>query len=120
VQGLDDGQTVTDLVTVRSLDGTAKIITITVNGQNEVETNEKSKFDQVKVEEQGPLFRYLSGKATDKEGVAKLIVSPDNGDPDKEYTDGIITGKVFYPTGTTVVLTATDKTGAVTTETRVM
>jgi len=35
VQALDDGETLTESITVRSLDGTAKAITLTVNGTND-------------------------------------------------------------------------------------
>jgi hypothetical protein len=96
------------------------ISTILLQGNTAPVANEKSDFSQVIVESFGTSKKYLSGKVTDKEGVGKLVASFDDGSPDKEYTVGIVTGKSLHDKGTTVVLTATDDKGDVTTETRVM
>lgn len=84
------------------------------------EVNEKSDFSELLVLEAGPVRRYLSGKVTDKQGVEKLVASFDDATPNREYEGGIVTEIALHLPGTTVVLTTTDNTGDVTTETRVM
>ncbi len=108
VQALDDGETVTDLVTVRSLDGTAKIITLTVNGKNEVAIDTLPTYN-VTIIDLGP-DSALNMEITDvNNGVSKVVISYDSGTTTQTYTSGIIsTGAEMKGTKATVVVTDGD------------
>ena len=59
MQALDDGDTLTDTFTVRTVDGTAMVVTITIHGSNDADPND---FDHLatgkKVTSDGHLFIY--------------------------------------------------------------
>jgi len=118
VQALNDGEPVTDLVTVRSLDGTAQIITLTVNGKNEVIADNPTDFSQLTIKQVGPKYKF-DGIISDPDGIASVKIEYQNGNI-SSYTDGNINSESVYSSGTTYTITVKDDNGVVKTKTGIL
>jgi VCBS repeat-containing protein len=120
VQGLDDGEMVTDLVTVLSLDGTAQIITLTVNGQNEVIADQPTVFNLTTFDGP-PGTKGLEGTITDDDGITSIKIEYKNTTGTviytSNYTDGDIDNEPVSTMGTTYTITVTDDNNVVKTKT---
>lgn len=111
VQALDDGETVSDIVTVRSLDGTAQIITITVNGKNEAPIDTLPSYNLTIIDLGSA--SALNGEVTDiNNGVSKVVISYSDGTPNEIYASGVISTGAHLK-GETATLSVTDGDGNV-------
>jgi VCBS repeat-containing protein len=117
VQALDNGDTLTDSVTVESVDGTTQVVTITVNGENEVIADNPTDFSQLGTFDGPRGTKGLEGTISDPDGIASVTIEYSNGAPDSIYADGNINGEGTHPSGTTYTITVTDDNGVVKTKT---